>query len=196
MRLHQRIGDNLGNVADLHSAFLFCVGVAEHLLTEGAANSNGNSYSSMTFAGYRYTHAVVIGFDKNGNRLWDNSFEIEDVLTYTLDQYVHADVIDNKVILLYLYNNEIRTKIISGSEVFEGKSYDEVKMKFADDNISKNNYSNIGGLEKWYSHNFFAYGVQKIKNLRDSGVKLNRRVFYINKINYGNSFTKSLELSE
>jgi hypothetical protein len=162
----------------------------------GAANSNGNSYSSMTFAGYRYTHAVVIGFDKNGNRLWDNSFEIEDVLTYTLEQYVHADVIDNKVVLLYLYNNEIRTKIISGSEVFEGKSYDEVKMKFADDNISKNNYSNIGGLEKWYSHNFFAYGVQKIKNLRDSGVKLNRRVFYVNKINYGNSFTKFLEFSE
>ena len=155
--------------------------------------SNSNNYTPMNFAGYRYTHAVVIGFDKKGNKLWDNSFQIEDVLSYSLDQYVHADVVDDKVILLYLYNNEIRTKIISGSEVFEGKSYNEVEMYFADDYVNKNNYSNIGGLEKWYDHNFFAYGVQKIKNLRDRGVKLNRKVFYINKISYGNTTYDAVE---
>jgi len=157
---------------------------------------NGPNYNTMTFAGYRYTHAVVIGFDKKGNKLWDNSFQIEDVLTYSLDQYVHADVIDDKVILLYLYNNEIRTKIISGSDVLEGKLYDEVKMSFADDYVNKNNYSNIGGLEKWYGHNFFAYGVQKIKNLRDSGVKLNRKVFYINKISYDGVTPDAVEISK
>lgn len=142
------------------------------------------NYSSMNFAGYRYTHAVVIGFDKKGNRLWDNSFQIEDVLSYSLDQYVQADVMDDKVVLLYMYNNEIRTKIINGSDVLEGKSYDEVKMSFDDDYVNNSNYSNIGGLEKWYGHNFYAYGIQKIKNLRDSGVKLNRKVFFINKIKY------------
>ena len=141
----------------------------------------------VNFAGYKYTHAVVIGFDKNGRKLWDNSFQIEDVLSFSLDQYVHADVMGDKVVLLYKYDNEIRSKIISGGEVLEGKSYDNVKLTFADDVASKNTSGDIGGLEKWYDHYFLAYGVQKIKNLRDTGVKLNRRVFYINKIIYTES---------
>ena len=169
--------------------------------TYGGYNSyhgrnNSNSYMPTSFAGYRYTHAVIIGFDKNGQKLWDNSFEIEDVLSYSLDQYVHADVNKDKLVLFYLYNDEIRTKIISGSEVVEGKSFDSVKMMFDDDVINKNHISNIGGLEKWFDHNFLAFGVQKIKNLKNSGVKLNRRVFYINKILYNESRQKDLELSE
>jgi len=161
--------------------------------TNNSNYSNNGSYSFMptSFAGYRYTHAVVIGFDKTGQKLWDNSFQIEDVLTYDLNQYVHADEINDNVVLFYLYNNEIRTKIISGSEVVEGKSFDSVKLMFADDVASKSSYSNIGGLEKWYGHNFYAYGVQKIKNMRDTGVKLNRRVFYINKIYYENDKDKN-----
>ena len=155
-----------------------------------------NSYVPSTFAGYKYTHAVIIGFDKNGEKLWDNSFEIEDVLSYNLDQYVHADAFEDKVVLFYLYNNEIRTKIINGSEVVEGKSFDSVKLMFTDDEANNKNVSNIGGLEKWFDHNFIAYGVQKIKNLKDSGVKLNRKVFYINKILYDDSKPDTTELSE
>jgi len=157
---------------------------------------NNDKYVSSSFAGYKYTHAVIIGFDKDGQKLWDNSFQIEDVLSYELDQYVHADVTDDKLVLFYLYNNEIRTKIIKGSEVIEGKSFDSVKMMFEDDVASKNNIYNIGGLEKWYDHNFLAYGVQKIKNLKDKGVKLNRRVFYINKVLYEHSEPISTELIE
>jgi hypothetical protein len=157
----------------------------------GYGGGDNNSYMPMSFAGYKYTHAVVIGFDKNGKKLWDNSFQIEDVLSYSLEQYVHADVSDDKVVLFYLYNDEIRTKIINGSEVVEGKSFNSVKLMFEDDVANKNNVTNIGGLDKWFSHNFLAYGVQKIKNLKDSGVKLNRRVFYINKIIYQDSEPKS-----
>lgn len=157
---------------------------------------SNNSYMPASFAGYKYTHAVVIGFDKDGQKLWDNSFEIEDVLTYNLDQYVHADVIADKLVLFYLYNDEIRTKIISGSEVIEGKSFDSVKLMFEDDVANKNNISNIGGLDKWFDHNFLAYGVQKIKNLKDKGVNLNRRVFYINKILYEDTQPDGTELSE
>jgi hypothetical protein len=156
----------------------------------------GANYMPASFAGYMYTHAVVIGFNKNGERLWDNSFQIEDVLTYSLDQYVHADALNGKVVLFYLYNDEIRTKIISGSDVLEGKSYNSVKLMFADDVASKNGISNIGGLEKWYGHNFLAYGVQKIKNLKDTGVKLNRRVFYLNKILYSDPPPDTTALNE
>lgn len=145
----------------------------------------GSQYASGTyFEGYRYSHAVVIGFDQKGNLLWDNSFEIEDVLTYELDQYVNADVKDDKIVLFYLYNNQIRTKIIDGSTVLEGKSFDDVRLTFNDDVARQSGSNQIGGIEKWYSNEFFAYGIQRIKNMKDSGVKLNRRVFYINKIRY------------
>ena len=38
------------------------------------------------------------------------------------------------------------------------------------------------GFEHWYDNFYLAYGIQKIKNSKDSDTKLNRRVFYINKI--------------
>lgn len=148
-------------------------------------NYNTRSYMPSSFAGYRYTHAVVIGFNDKGDVLWDNSFQIDDVLSFQLEQKVHADFIDDKIVLMYLFDNEIRTKIIRGSEVLEGKSFNNLKLTFDDDVINANSsYDNVGGLEKWYGNYYFAYGVQKIKNLRDVGVKLNRRVFYINKITY------------
>ncbi len=38
------------------------------------------------------------------------------------------------------------------------------------------------GFEHWYDNFYLAYGIQKIKNSKDNDTKLNRRVFYINKI--------------
>jgi len=148
--------------------------------------SNRYGYTSgygTYLIGYRYTHAVVIGFDKRGNVLWDNSFEIDDVLSPNLEQYVHAESRDGSILLLYLYDNEIRTKIIKGNEVLEGKSFDEIKLSFEDD-VVREKESEVEKLNRWYNNNYYAYGEQNIKNMKDTGVKLNRRVFYINKVRY------------
>lgn len=143
-----------------------------------------SDYMPISFAGYRYTHGVVAAFDSNGEMLWDNSFEIEDIVSYSLEQFIHAAFIKDGIVLLYLYDNQIRSKIISGSQVVEGKKFDDLKLTFSDDKINNYSSNKIGGLEKWYGNAFIAYGVQRIKNLQDSGVKLNRKVFYINKIIY------------
>jgi len=143
----------------------------------------GPGSTSLYLEGYRYTHAVVIGFDNKGRLLWDNSFEITDVISPTLDQYVNVGIEEDKIVLLYLYENEIRSKIIKNDEVLEGKELRSIELKF-DDDITKNTDFEVGGLEKWHDNYFVAYGVQKIKNLRDTGVKLNRRVFFVNKLVY------------
>ena len=145
----------------------------------GYGTGNYNTF----FEGYKYTHAVVFGFDRRGRLLWDNSFEINDIESYTLDQYVHISSTDEEMALLYLFENEIRTKVIRGNEVLEGKTFNELKLTFEDDVLS-NSESEYGGLERWYGGNLFAYGVQKIKNLKDDGVRLNREVFFINKLRY------------
>lgn len=144
----------------------------------------GNPYTNpMSFSGFQYTHAVVMGFDKQGNKLWDNSFEINDVEMLNLEQVVNATVEGNRVVLLYLFENVIRSKIIEGNEVVEGKTFNDLRLKFEDD-VAQKTDSELTGLSHWYGQNFYAFGVQKIKNLRNEGVKLNREVFFINKVRY------------
>ena len=139
--------------------------------------------NNLAFEGYKYTHAVIIAFDPKGKLVYDNSFEINDVLSYQLDQLVSVHVQDEKIILLYTYENVIRSKIIQGDEVLEGKAFNDIALAFEND-IMGNNNSEVGGLKKWYDDYFFAYGVQKIKNLRSGGTSMDREVFYINKIIY------------
>lgn len=137
----------------------------------------------MAFEGYKYTHAVVFGFDRRGRLIWDNSFEINDVTSYTLERYVHISQSSDQMALVYMYENEIRTKIIQGNDVVEGKTFNELQLTFEDDVVDQNE-SEYGGIEKWYGGNLFAYGIQKIKNTKDQRVRSEREVFFINKIVY------------
>jgi hypothetical protein len=148
----------------------------------GGYYSYGTNYG-MAFEGYKYTHAVVFGFDRRGRLIWDNSFEINDVTSYTLDQFVQVSLSDEDMALVYMYENEIRTKIIEGNDVIEGKTFNELELSFEDDIIDQNE-SEYGGLEKWYDGHLFAYGIQKIKNVKGEEVRSEREVFFINKIVY------------
>ena len=133
--------------------------------------------------GYRYTHAVLIGFDNKGELLWDNSFEIKDVLSPQLQKYVHVLPQDTSTVLLYMFENVLRSKIIRKAEVLEGKHTEEIATLYEGDEVKNNEY-NVGGLEEWYGPYFFAYGVQRIKNSSDPTIDSNRKVFFINKISY------------
>ena len=149
----------------------------------GFVRGAGRYQRNLAFEGFKYTHAVVIAFDKLGKLLYDNSFEINDVLSYDLEQFVNVSVEDDRLVLLYVYENVIRSKLVQADEVLEGKSFDEIALNFEED-VAKNPDSEFGGLELWYDNKFFAYGVQKIKNLTGQSVKLNREVFFVNKIQY------------
>lgn len=142
-----------------------------------------NSYFNPNFLGYKYTHAVVMAFSKSGKLLWDNSFEINDITSYDLQQFVNLSAENDEVVLLYTFENVLRSKIIKSDEIVEGKSFNDIKLTFEDDELKVND-KEIGGLEKWYGKSFFTYGIQEIKNMRDTSVKLNRKVFFINKVVY------------
>lgn len=134
------------------------------------------------FDGYYYTHAVVIGFDKNGKLLWDNSFEINDVRTFDLEQFVKLDVRDDHITLLYLYDHKIRTKIIDNDEVIEGKSNAPIQLRFDTDVAGKGSTQNTK-LDYWFGHNFLASGIQTVSYSID-GMRLKRRVFFVNKVSH------------
>jgi hypothetical protein len=138
------------------------------------------SQSGRIFDGYYYTHAVVIGFKPNGDLLWDNSFEINDVKTFTLEQFVKLEIHDDEIALLYLFDNDIRTKIIQNNQVLEGKAVDPIRTGKAEDVIKRNSYD-VNKLEYWYQDYLFAYGVQEIEKTVGQS---KRRVFYINKVKH------------
>ena len=136
----------------------------------------------QVFDGYRYTHAILIGFDKDGNLLWDNSFEISDVKTYTLEQFVRFIVQDDKITLLYLFDNQLRTKIIRDNKVIEGQTIDPIRTLYENDVLVAQRRNN-GQLDYWYDDTFYAFGVHEIENGSGSGRTEKRRVFFVNKIN-------------
>lgn len=139
----------------------------------------GNPY----FIGYKYTHAVVLGFDQNCNILWDQTFKIEDTQTFSLEENVIVSASGNKVILMYLEENEIRSKVVQGNEIVEGRTFNPVKLSFEEDQL-KSKDPQVEGLERWYDETLFAFGEQSIKNPTAIPGKTTRKVFYINKIQY------------
>lgn len=152
-----------------------------------SSGNNGNyARYNPTFMGYRYTHAIVVAFDRNGRIIWDNNFEIDDVETYTLKEYVTVSPHDDRIVLMYLDDNTIRSKIIENDEIMEGKTFNPVKLSFLRDQI-KSGTSDEEDLERWYGSTMVACGEQNIQNDLAVGGKFNRRVFYINKIRYAMS---------
>jgi hypothetical protein len=147
-------------------------------LRSGSILRNGR-----VFDGFRYTHAVVMGFDKSGKLLWDNSFEINDVKTYSLEQFVKLETYRDKIALMYVYNNQLRSKIIHGGEVLEGKTYYPLRTASSKDVARADRSSSVSRLNYWYGKYFYASGVQDINNSETGS----RRVFFINKINYSDN---------
>ncbi len=139
------------------------------------------SHNGRIFDGYRYTHAVIIGFDEEGQLLWDNSFEINDVKTFTLEQFVKINTYEDRIALLYLFQNEIRSKIIERNNVVEGKTVEPIRtFKEGVTNRKGRSENTKGRMDYWYPGFFYAYGVQYIPV--PGGEE--RRVFYVNKITY------------
>jgi hypothetical protein len=139
--------------------------------------------SEPVFDGFQYTHAVVLAIRPDGQLAWDNSFEINGIRTFELDQFVKLQIRGSQVALLYTYGNEIRGKIVDENEVKEARTFDPILLKFRDDKVPPNG-TEVSRLDYWFGQTLFASGVQRVQNLRDSDVLTNRRVFFINKIRY------------
>lgn len=140
----------------------------------------GSTQSSMIFDGYQYTHAVILGFNKQGKLLWDNSFEINDVKTFTLEQFVKMDLQDDKIVLLYLFDNKIRSKIIQDNTVLEGKSFRQLGTGL--ENAAPLEDQKVARLEYWYNGHFLASGIQSFG--RNTPGRQTRQIFFVNKIRF------------
>ena len=144
-----------------------------------SSNGGASMQCHPVFVGFRYTHAVIAAFDKDGEMLWDNCFPIEDILTFNLKERVKVMTSGEDIILAYNYGGAIKSQIIHENKVTQGKEETKIETNFENDKV-KNNWAS--DMDFWYDNYFLTWGYQKIKNSKDKDSKGKRMVFYFNKI--------------
>jgi hypothetical protein len=127
---------------------------------------------------YKRTHAVALGFDKDGILLWDNTFPIPDIVTTDLVHALEvASLPDGRFVMAYPERGKVYYCLMEGSKPIEKGTYLELLPYEEDEKIASTEYP---GLISWYGSHFAAFGFQRIRNPKGP----NRTVFYINKISF------------
>lgn len=153
-------------------------------------NTTTSSYNPLirpnldrAFEGFRYTHAIICGFDRQGNFLWDNNFTMQDLSSDKLSEQVQATILNDRLILAYPSEGKINTQIIRGNQVLKEKENFDLKTTYENDKVL---YAANASLAAWYDRYFLAWGVQKIQNTKDITNNANpeREVFYLSKLSY------------
>ncbi|MEI6433276.1 MAG: hypothetical protein WCP32_00425 [Bacteroidota bacterium] len=137
-----------------------------------------NSYS--VFDGYRFSNAIVSCFDQKGQLVWDNNLELRNLISMELTPNVVVFPTGNDLVLFYLSDGVIASKIIHENTVVEKTDFTPVDLMFPEDKLIT---ETKGKVQKWYGNYFLTSGYQEIKNIaRESGNK--RLVFYLSKLQF------------
>ena len=138
-----------------------------------------NTYN--VFDGYRYTNAIIAGFDKAGNLKWDNSMEIRNLISPDLNPKVNVYCSSSDtMVLCYSSEARIASKIIRENEVVEKLDFSTMEQMYPEDKMlsDSKNY-----MVPWYGPFFLCYGYQEIKNINSSEDK-KRLVYYFTKVKF------------
>lgn len=131
------------------------------------------------YEGFRYTHAFICGFNKEGKLLWDNCFPIKELLSKELIEMVQVSQQNDRIVLAYPNEGEITTQVIQGSKILQETQKFKLKTNAETEKVT---FSAKDNLMAWYGRHFLAFGFQKIapsKNYTNQ-----RDVFYLNKLTY------------
>lgn len=134
----------------------------------------GNNY--YTYNNFRYTHALILNFDKSGKLIWDNSISLKDLESRTLDHKVQFSVVGEKYVIAYPDEGIIKTSIIDKN----AETIEELPLELKDENQRiLDTYQSE--LSAWFGHNFLAYGIQSVR--QNSAIN-SKQVFYLSKLTY------------
>jgi hypothetical protein len=137
-----------------------------------------NTYS--VFDGYRYSKALIAGFDMTGKLVWDNFTDIRNLVSFELNSKVIQYDQGNSFVMAYLSEGKIASKIIHKDEVVEKLDFSQIELEYPNDKLLSETKSR---MVHWYNNFFLCYGYQEIKNVALE--RNNKRlVFFFNKIRF------------
>lgn len=138
----------------------------------------GNGGYVTKFDGYYYTHALISKFDKQGNLIWDNSFEIHPgYKPMALKRFISIKNTTNDIDLSFGNLKEIIYKKIdatTGTTLIDDTA--EIIDTGIDGDKLRRSFSEVS---YWYNNFFIAHGTQTVTN---NDVKRGRKIFFVNKI--------------
>lgn len=147
--------------------------------TETRSTPNGPQTYSV-FDGYQYSHATIVSFAPNGDKIYDNTFEMYLLRKpYFIKRFIEIGVSGNRINMVYVDRQYIKTKVLEDGETIESEQMEILETGNANDRVRG---SSSGEIEYWYKNFFVSYGEQFIKNKRDAGVRKKRRVFFVQKL--------------
>ncbi|WP_259014401.1 hypothetical protein [Emticicia fluvialis] len=159
--------------------------VAEVFYPEYKSPSNGSistwrnyRIGGEVYNNFRYTHAIICGFDHHGKLVWDNSVSLKEVQSGELNPMVQITHQNDFFILAYPDEDQIKTVIVRKNE--KVKDLDSFDLK-AGTETEKITDTDRTSLVAWYGHSFLVYGYQTVR--KDNSL-INREVFTINKLTY------------
>lgn len=142
---------------------------------------NGSEYTKLQFAGYEYTHFVLLKFDLKGKLQWDRSFELSPSIKLNLRKS-HVAVVDqteDSIRLGYGSNNKINVLTFNYSgDLIESIETDEINTNPRENSVERT----VSDIDYWFDDTYISYGYQLIKS--DVFLKIGEMdmVYFISKI--------------
>jgi len=146
----------------------------------GFSPSPYNFPNSRVFDGFQTTHVLVCGFDRQGTLLWDNTFVVDNVRRYDLEETVRVQTLpDGRLVLAYLDESKLRYKLVSQAEPSPNNL--QVPIQTAGPGVvEKVTSTEQADLQAWYGRRFVASGYQQVRTPHSS----ERSVFFLNAVDF------------
>ncbi|MCA8831441.1 hypothetical protein [Hymenobacter pini] len=139
-----------------------------------------NFYNSRrSNEGFRTTHALICGFDRQGNLLWDNSFIMKEIEYSQLQEIVRVRPLADgrRMAMAYLKNDEFHYKVVDRAADMPNDW--QVKLTTANP-TDKTSDTTQEHLMEWYGSRFLAVGYQHVRPEKGPG----RDVFFLNVLEF------------
>ncbi|MGY3088974.1 hypothetical protein ACVWYF_002014 [Hymenobacter sp. UYAg731] len=151
-------------------------------LNSGIGNQYGSPYgSSRIFDGYETTHALVCGFDRTGNLIWDNTFVVENLRRSELEEAVRLQALpDGRLVLAYLDEDKLRYKLVKGAESSPNDQHVPIQLGAGpnDNGVEHATDTYQADLLPWFGSRFVATGYQHVRVEHGK----DRDVFFLNSV--------------
>jgi hypothetical protein len=129
----------------------------------------------------KFYQANVLAVNKNGELLWDNAMQLENMETPGMDQI--TDFIFDKDLITFIYkkDDKLYYQQTLQLEKIGDKKEEPIYSEYPSDRIK--NTLDEGGVRYWYGKYLYAWGYQRIGRAGDEKTK---NVFFINKLHIEN----------
>ena len=137
--------------------------------------------SNRAFDGYQTTHALVCGFDRKGNLIWDNIFVVENLRRTDLEEAVRLQPLpDGRLVLAYLDENKLRYKVMNRGESAPNDLHVPISTGTgpAEQGLERATDTDKYDLLPWYGGRFVALGYQHVRVSHGP----DREVFFMNSV--------------